>query len=38
MVQLIASPPKAVKEIGSVVIEATFVPAAFALLHTMVFE
>jgi hypothetical protein len=38
MVQLMASPPLAVNEIGKVLIDATFVPTGFALLHTMVLE
>lgn len=38
MVQLIASPPLAVNEMGSEVIEATLVPTGLPLLHAIVFE
>jgi hypothetical protein len=38
MVQLIASPPKAVKDMGRELIEATLVPTGLALLHEIAFE
>lgn len=38
IVQLIASPPLAVKAMGNALMDATFVPTAFPLLHTTVFE
>ena len=38
IVQLMTSPPLAVKLMGNAVIDATLVPTPLALLHTMVFE